>query len=202
MKNIPIVLIAILVAGCVSPQQMLLNDACETSKKTIALPQKGTVAEVHVSFKIKLAQSSISINETAICDYQGSICPAGDWYEVWYGNQETKREIILPQERSLTIWHHGLCISLDSFKKTCAQGNCNPIDHFEFKLELNSEETKTRTEECSEQSSDGVTNDLERSLRCGIPNVEMVTIKELQNYGYEVSGESIEVINAKIKKSN
>lgn len=180
-------------AGCVSPQQLALNDACDTSKEARTFPEKKSIAEITVRFDIELGKDQIRVNETVKCDYQGSFCPAGDWYDIWYGNQEIKRELSLPNEQAITIWHHGLCIELGDYKKQCLLGNCNPIDHFKFRLQLNSEETNRRKEECSKRDSGGVMNDIDQFLRCSFPEVELVTLEELKKYGYEINNKAIKV---------
>ncbi|WP_028876948.1 hypothetical protein [Teredinibacter turnerae] len=195
MKNIVVMLALFALTSCVSPQQRALNNACESSKNARVFPKGNTVAKIHVQFHIGTGEDQINVNETAICDYQGSFCPAGDWYEVWYGNKEMKREIVLTDDRKLSIWHHGLCINLDEYKKQCAKDVCGPTDYFRFRLQLNTEETSQRKLKCAERNTSGVTNDPDEFVRCGIPNVDLVTLEELKNYGYMVNGESIEVIN-------
>lgn len=195
MKNIAVILALIALAGCVSLQQTVLNNACENSKSSRVFPEENSVAKIHVQFQIDTGVDEIGVNETAICDYQGSFCPAGEWYDVWYGNKEIVREIALSGERVLTIWHHGLCTGLDDYKKQCAQGVCDPTEYFEFRLLLNPDDTKQRKLECSNRSTGGVTNDPDEFVRCGIPNVDLVTLEKLKNYGYEINSESIGIVN-------
>jgi hypothetical protein len=195
MKNIVVILALFALTGCVSPQQQALNNACESSKNSRVFPEENSVAKIHVQFQIGAGKDRINVNETAVCDYQGSFCPAGDWYEVWYGNKEMKREIALSDDRTLSIWHHGLCINLDAYKKQCAQDGCGATDYFKFRLVLNPEETNQRKLKCAKRNTSGVTNDTDEFVRCGIPNVDLVTLEKLKHYGYMVNGESIEVIN-------
>lgn len=195
MKNIVVILTLIALTGCISPQQRALNNACDSSKNSAGFPKENSVAKIHVQFQVGAGQDLVDVNETVICDYQGSFCPAGDWYEVWYGNKELKREIKLSNERTLDIWHHGLCIKLDDYKKKCAEGNCNPTEYFEFRLLLNSKDTNQRKLKCAELNDGGITNDPDEFVRCGIPNVDLVTLKKLKQYGYTINNEVIEVIN-------
>ncbi|MDN4504345.1 hypothetical protein QX776_18190 [Alteromonadaceae bacterium BrNp21-10] len=195
MKNIAAFLVLIALTGCVSLQQQALNNTCENSKNLRVFPKENSVSMIQVQFQIGTGKDQINVNETAMCDYQGSFCPAGDWYEVWYGDKEMKREIALSDNRTLTIWHHGLCINIDDYKKQCAQGNCGPTEYFEFRLQLNPDETNERKQKCAERNTDGVTNDSDEFVRCAIPNVDLVTLKELEGYGYMVNNEAIQVVN-------
>lgn len=195
MKKIVVILALFGLTGCVSLQQRALNNACESSKNSQVFPEENSVTKIHVQFQIGTGVDQINVDETAVCDYQGSFCPAGDWYEVWYGNKEMKREIALSNDRTLSIWHHGLCINLDKYKKQCAEDVCGPTDYFKFRLQLNPEETSQRKLKCAERNTSGITNDPDEFLRCGIPNVDIVTLEELKRYGYMVHGESIEVID-------
>ncbi|XQF91533.1 hypothetical protein ACOBV8_22195 (plasmid) [Pseudoalteromonas espejiana] len=91
MKNFATFLTLIVLTGCVSP----LDIACNSSQKARSFPKEKSVTKINVQFQIVTSEEQINVNETAICDYQGSFCPAGDWYEIWYGNKEIKREITL-----------------------------------------------------------------------------------------------------------
>jgi len=195
MKNILIILALFALTCCVSPQQQALNNACESSQKSRVFPEENSVTKIHVQFQIGTGKDQIDVNETAVCDYQGSFCPAGEWYEVWYGDKEMKREIPLSDDRTLSIWHHGLCINLDEYNKQCAGDGCGPADYFKFRLQLNVEETSLRKLKCAERNTGGVTNAPDEFVRCGIPNVDLVTLEELKQYGYLVNDEIIEVIN-------
>lgn len=183
----------IVLAGCISAQQRALNDACDEAKEERVFPENGAVAEIHVRFDLGKGQERISVNEVAVCNYQGSFCPAGEWYDVWHGNQQARREVSLENDRTLTIWHHGLCMNLRAYSKLCVQGDCDALSHFKFRLQLNPEETERRKNECSKRNPSGVTSDPDEFVRCGIPSVDLVTLEKLEAYGYAVTNQMIKV---------
>ena len=195
VRYIAAVLGVISLGSCVSPLQMALNNSCDRSRTEHTFPKEESIAQIHVQFRIGKGLDQINIDETAVCEYQGSFCPAGEWYDVWYGNQEISREVLLPKNRMLSIWHHGLCTRIDEYRRQCANDKCSAEEHFEFRLLLNPQETKERKEECSRSNGNGVTYDSEIFLRCSAPNVDLVTLDELRKYGYEIDDGSIVVSN-------
>jgi len=178
--------------GCSS----LLHRACDEAAKAEAFPEQGTMATIDISFDILVGGTKESFTGKAECEYQGGFCPAGEWYEIWYGDQSILHEIKLLNGEQLTVWPHSFCTNLHEFKKKCASGNCNPTDHFKFKLQLSEERKNERIKECNSNNPDGLTNDAEDFVRCGMPGVDLVTFKKLEQYGYKIENPKITVRNA------
>lgn len=189
MKFLPLLVLFSCLVGCNST----LNLACEDSTPLEGFPGKDAITKIDIAFEITIEGETTHFRESAICEYQGSFCPAGVWWEVWYGDQSINYVIDLAKNERLTIWPHGLCITLNEFKDNCAAGNCTPEDYFEFRLELSESRRNKRARECSTNNPDGVTDDPDEFVKCGIPGVDLVTLSELEEYGYEINNAKITV---------
>ncbi|WP_095497306.1 hypothetical protein [Paraferrimonas haliotis] len=192
MKSRLIFLLCFFIAGCSSP----VKRACDESAKKEVFPNNGDIASIQISFDLTVGKEKVSFSEIARCEYKGRMCPAGDWWEVWHGDQSISYEINLLNDESLTIWPHSFCINLNQYKKKCSSGECNPNEHFKFKLNLSKERKEQRIRECNVNNPDRVTNDAEEFVRCGVPSVDLVTFKRLEEYGYKVENPIIKISNA------
>ena len=190
LRTVPIgFLLTVLASGC---QLTPLGLACTKSESNIAFPEQGAMAQIDVAFRIHTDTETLEIRERGICEYQGAMCPAGDWFLVWYAIDDAIRyEYELDDGERLTVWPHGLCISLDEFRRNCRNGSCTPEEHFDFRLELSEERARKRTEECA--GGPGVTSDPDHFLKCAMPEVQLVNFSQLQELGYKIENGSITI---------
>ncbi len=183
MKPILSCAMCISMLGC---SQLVLNQACDDAAELKHFPNPNAIAHIDVSFDILVLGETKTFSERAVCEYQGSMCPAGEWYEVWYGDRSASYEIDLTNGEKLTIWPHSLCIDLNEFREKCLVGQCNPEEQFEFRLVLSDERKVARERECESNNPDGTTDNIEEFVKCAMPGVDLVTFGELEKYGYEV----------------
>jgi len=150
------------------------SSACESSKKELTFPNIGTKKNIDVSFVIGSSTKSTKFDGRAVCEYKGSICGGGKWFNVWHGDQSIKDEIALPKGGELTFYPHGMCIKLGKFEDKCANGKCDPLDYYRFLLLI--PDGLDRIERNGE----------ELYLTSYLDGYDKVKGKELKEYGYNV----------------
>jgi hypothetical protein len=185
MRNILILLLVPILVSCqaltATTSVIAGSAACNSSEKEQSFPQEGAIKKISLSFTISGKTKDVSFSETAVCEYQGSICGGGAWFEVWYGDQSISHSIPLPLGDELVFWPHSFCTTLDEYSKQCKSGNCEPTDTFKMRL-MFSESRKANTVVEGQDWTKGKLQD--RAL---------VKSSDLSNYGYEVKHFSIEV---------
>lgn len=187
MKNILIILLIPIIASCqaltATTSVMAGSVACKSSEKEQSFPPEGAVKKIDLSFTITDTAKDISFFKTAVCEYQGSICGGGAWFEVWYGDQSISHKIPLPRGDELIFRPHSFCISLDEYRKKCNSGNCNPNEHFTLLLIF----SEKRDPDTIVQEGDWTKGKLQDRV--------LVKAGDLPSYGYEVKHFNIEVEN-------
>ena len=64
--------------------------ACGTTESEQLFPQLGSKRFINIDFSIKETNKTIPFKHVAECEYQGSICGGGAWFDIWYGNRSKK----------------------------------------------------------------------------------------------------------------
>lgn len=187
MRNILILLLAPILVSCLAPTATTLVVACSSSEKEQSFPPKGAIKKIDLSLTISDKTNDVSLSETAVCEYQGSICVGGAWFDVWYGDQSISHNIPLPLPLplgdELVFWPHSFCTTLDEYSKQCKSGNCDPVKTFKLQL-MFSDSRKASTVVGSQDWTKGKSQD--RAL---------VKASDLPNYGYQVKHFSIEIVD-------
>jgi len=170
MRSIIVFLIIPLIVSC---QAMTTTSvigssiACSSSEKEQTFPEEGAKKNIDLSFKIRDSEEVIGFSGRAVCEYKGSICGGGTWFEIWHGDQSISHTISFSNGDELIFWPHGFCITLNEFREKCAAGSCEEADH--FKLLLMFAEKR---------------NDQDRAL---------VTATDINRYGHKVESFNIKV---------
>jgi hypothetical protein len=193
MRNILVILLTLIVSGCqaltATTSVIAGSVACSSSEKEQSFPPEGSVKEIDLSFTITDTAKDISFSETAICEYQGSMCGGGAWFEVWYGDQSLSHEIPLPSGDELIFRPHSFCTSLDEYRKKCNSGSCDPNEHFTLLLMF------------SEKRKSGIVVEGDEWAKGKLQDRALVKASDLPKYGYEVKHFNIEVASEAYNKS-
>ena len=185
MRHILILLLVPILVSCqvltATTSVITGSVACSVSEKKQSFPPEGAIKKIDLSLSISDKTNDVSFSETAICEYQGSMCGGGSWFEVWYGDQSISHNIPLSLGDELVFRPHSFCIALDEYSKQCKLGNCDPVETFRLKL-MFSESRKAST----------VVGDLDWTKGKFKDNA-LVKASDLPSYGYDVKHFSIEV---------
>lgn len=121
------------------------TSACNSTEGDQLFPDEGSRKYIHISFDINDSNQAVSFSETATCEYQGSMCGGGAWFQVWYGDQTLPEvELSLENGNRLSFREHSQCIGIDKFAKACANGACKPEDYFGILVLYSDEYTELR----------------------------------------------------------
>ncbi|WP_027858474.1 hypothetical protein [Marinobacterium jannaschii] len=185
MRNILILLLVPILVSCqalnATTSVIAGSSACNSSEKEQSFPPEGAIKKIDLSLTISYETSEVSFSETAVCEYQGSMCGGGAWFQVWYGDQSISHNITLPQGDELIFKPHSFCITIDEYVKQCKSGNCDHADSFKL-LMMFSEARRSSTVVVGLDWTKGKSQD--RAL---------VKANDFKNYGYQVKHFSIEV---------
>jgi hypothetical protein len=187
MRNILILLLAPVLISCqaltATTSVIAGSSACNSTEKEQSFPPEGAIKKIDLSLTISDKTTEVSFSETAVCEYQGSMCGGGSWFQVWYGDQSISHNISLPLGDELIFQPHSFCITIDEYSKQCQSGNCDPAETFKL-LMMFSEARKSSTIVDGLDWTKGKSQD--RAL---------VKASDFPTYGYEVKLFSIEVAN-------
>jgi len=140
LKTAAAVALILTLTGCQSTLTALSvisgGAACSRTERQQQFPEEGAEAQIEVQISIMGRDGPVQLNETANCEYQGSMCGGGSWFQVWYGDQTQFHSVALPYDSTLEFRPHSFCIMIDQFRKACEKGNCLPEDHFTLSLQL------------------------------------------------------------------
>lgn len=121
------------VAG-VAMQVVTGSVGCSVNSNPRADLAQGTTREIQLDFALNDAGIVHQIKQPAVCEYQGSICAGGEWFEVWYGDQTTTHTVKLSDDNVLRFTPHNFCMEIDPYEKECAQGACSASELFTIRL--------------------------------------------------------------------
>ena len=151
--------------------------ACSSSKDDAEFPSLGTEHFITTTFLIEGNGRAAPFENTSACEYQGSFCGDGRWYNVWYGKEQDRYAVHLPTGDELIYWPHALCLQLDDYLETCRTlGQCNPSSHFEMLLMYSQERIESRSNTAG-----------------AVADREMVTGDRLHDYGIGVQDFKMEL---------
>jgi hypothetical protein len=187
MRNILILLLAPILVSCqvltATTSVIAGSAACNSTEKNQSFPPEGAIKKIDLSLTISDKANEVTFSETAVCEYQGSMCGGGVWFQVWHGDQSISHNISLPLGDELIFQAHSFCITIDEYSKQCQSGNCDPTETFKL-LMMFSETRKSSTIVEGQDWTKGKSQD--RAL---------VKVSDFPSYGYEVKLFSIEVAN-------
>ena len=154
--------------------------ACSSSKSDAEFPSLGAEHFITTTFIVEGNGRAVPFENTSACEYQGSFCGDGRWYNVWYGKERDQYPVPLPTGDELIYWPHALCLQLNDYLETCRNlGQCNASSHFEMLLMHSQERIESRSNTAG-----------------AVADRELVTGDQLQNYGIGVHDFKIEVQKA------
>lgn len=152
MKHIFIILIISTLTSCqvirTGSQVITGSIGCSVNSDSAAPIKVGSVKDISIAFSLIDDGNTLNLSDTASCEYQGSMCAGGQWYQVWYGDQSIQpRELKLSDGNKITYWPHRFCIHIDDFEKKCADGDCDPSKHFSLHFKFNKEVAEQRSKQ-------------------------------------------------------
>lgn len=162
------------VAG-VAVQAVTGSIGCSVNDNPTANLQPGATRDIALNLSLNDAGKVIELNETAVCEYQGSMCAGGKWYSVWYGDQDITHTINLSDDNQLVFKPHNFCIQVHDYEEQCAAGNCSASEQFMVKLHY----SKAIQEQRKAQDLDWKQGEM--------TDFSLVNGQKLVNYGYDVS---------------
>jgi len=187
MRNILILLLVPILVSCqalTATTSVIAGSAvCNSTEKEQSFPSEGAIKKIDLSLALSDKTNEVSLSETAVCEYQGSMCGGGAWFQVWYGDQSISHSVSLPLGDELIFKPHSFCITIDEYSKQCQSGNCDPTETFKL-LMMFSEERKSSTVVDGLDWTKGKSQD--RAL---------VKASDFPSYGYQVKHLSIEVVD-------
>lgn len=185
MRNFLITILASILVSCqaltATTSTITGSAACDSSEEEQTFPADDAVAKIDLSFVITDKSKEISFSDVAVCEYQGSMCGGGSWFEVWYGDQSASHTIPLAEGDELIFRPHSFCIRLGEYRKNCSSGNCDPTEHFKLLL-MFSEQRKANT---VVEGHDWVNGHLQDRA--------LVKASDIPSYGYVVKHFNIQV---------
>ena len=183
MRNILILLLIPIIASCqaltATASVIGSSAACSSSKKEQSFPKEESRKNIDLSFAIIDGGKEVAFSERSICEYKGSMCGGGTWFEVWHGDQSISHTIPFSNGDELIFWPHGFCITLNDYKNKCLTGNCDTLEHFKMRLMFSEKRSKNTT-----------VGGLDWT-KGKFQNRALVTAKELSGYGYDFQKFSI-----------
>jgi hypothetical protein len=117
---------------------------CSVNNNPAAKIEQGSIRNISIDLSLSDGENQIILNETAVCEYQGSMCAGGTWFQVWYGDQSIFHKFKLADGNTLKFGPHNFCTNIDFYEKKCISGNCNPSEHFTLSLSFSEELTEKR----------------------------------------------------------
>lgn len=154
---------------------------CSVNNNPRADLAQGTTREIQLNFTLNDAGTMQQINQPAVCEYQGSMCAGGQWFEVWYGDKTTVQTIKLSDDNVLSFAPHNFCMDIDPYEKECAQGACSASELFTIRLGYSSKVQEQRKL-------------LDLDWKQGeLTEFSLVNGTKLQNFGYDVKLYSVTV---------
>jgi hypothetical protein len=162
------------VAG-VAVQAVTGSIGCSVNDNPTANVQPGSTRDITLNLSLNDAGKVIELNETAVCEYQGSMCAGGKWYSVWYGDPDITHTIHLSDDNQLVFKPHNFCIQIHDYEEQCAAGNCSASEQFMVKLHY----SKAVQEQRKAYDLDWKQGEL--------TEFSLVNGEKLVNYGYDLS---------------
>jgi len=197
MRNCVFVLLIPILASCqVLTASMPVyggSVACSSSEKEQSFPEQGAKRYLDISFEIIGSGRAVTFSDRAVCEYQGSICGGGKWFDVWYGDESVSHTVSFSNGEQLVYSPHAMCTSLFEFNEKCEAGNCNPVEHFELLLMFSEQRIEQEREKSSGQPINKTSTNIDDWIKNVFPDRDLVTAEELASYGYSIKKFSIAV---------
>lgn len=127
---------------------------------------------------------TLQMSETVACEYQGSMCAGGTWFQVWYGDKEVRKTLNFSDGNSLLLTPNNICTNIHFFEEKCQQSSCNPSEHFTLRLHFNKDIQAQRQ-----------TMELD-AFKGQFPWYETVNGRTLKTFGYDVLRYQVEIDNS------
>ena len=113
--------------------------ACARSEEVYPFPEQGEVRDVTVAFEIVDGDDRVAFSHVGRCEYQGSLCGGGAWFQVWYGDQDAVFEWSLSNGDRLVYRPHTQCTYLGQYLVECSDKDCDAAGHFKLNLDFSQE---------------------------------------------------------------